>query len=135
MLCLDTNIVSNAINRRRPELANRISAELRAGTPMAIPSIVRFELEHWIAKGGRAERNRAILNQLLAQGFTELPFDAEDALEAGRIRADLEKRGTPIGPYDVLIAAQVRRRSAILVTLNLREFQRVPGLMVTDWGN
>ena len=62
-----------------------------------------------------------------------LPFDAEDAAHAGDIRAHLERKGTPIGPYDYLIAAQARRRGATLVTANRREFERVPGLMVADW--
>ena len=53
---------------------------------------------------------------------------------AADIRASLEALGTPIGPYDVLIAAQARRRNAALVTLNRREFERVPGLIVTNWG-
>jgi tRNA(fMet)-specific endonuclease VapC len=72
------------------------------------------------------------------ESFLELPvsiiaFDAEDAAEAGELRAALARTGTPIGPYDTLIAAQARRRSAALVTLNRREFERVPGLIVTDW--
>ena len=63
-----------------------------------------------------------------------LPFEAEDAAHAGDIRAHLESKGTPIGHYDCLIAAQARRRGATLVTANRREFERVPGLMVMDWG-
>jgi tRNA(fMet)-specific endonuclease VapC len=62
-----------------------------------------------------------------------LPFDAEDAREAGNIRAALFKLGTPIGPYGILIAAQARRRDAILVTSNEREFARVSGLKMEDW--
>ena len=57
----------------------------------------------------------------------------EDAEEAGNIRAALERAGKPIGPYDVLIAAQARRRGATLVTANEREFARVPGLKTEDW--
>jgi tRNA(fMet)-specific endonuclease VapC len=66
-------------------------------------------------------------------GDPTLPFEAEDVAHAGDIRAHPESKGTPIGPYDYLIAAQARRRSAALVTLNVREFSRVPGLIVTDW--
>ena len=62
-----------------------------------------------------------------------MTFDAEDAHEAGDIRALLERAGTPIGPYDILIAAQARRRGATLVTANTREFARVPGLKTEDW--
>ncbi len=71
-------------------------------------------------------------------GFLDLPieivpFDAEDSAQAGDIRAVLAAKGTPIGPYDVMIAAQARRRGAVLVTGDRREFDRVPGLIVTDW--
>jgi tRNA(fMet)-specific endonuclease VapC len=64
---------------------------------------------------------------------TPWPFEPEDAEEAGDIRAALERSGTPIGPYDTLIAAQARRRGALLVTANRREFARVPGLRSEDW--
>jgi tRNA(fMet)-specific endonuclease VapC len=60
-------------------------------------------------------------------------FDAEDAQHAGEIRAQLASMGTPIGPYDALIAGQARARQLMLVTHNIREFVRVPGLQVEDW--
>jgi tRNA(fMet)-specific endonuclease VapC len=69
----------------------------------------------------------------LAGPIRVLNFDAEDARESGDIRAALARAGTPIGPYDVLIAAQARRRGAILVTANKNEFARVPGLQTQDW--
>ena len=133
MFCLDTNIIIYAINRRRPEFAARISEELQAGRTLMVPAIVRFELEYGLAKSQRREANSAILATLLARGFEQPAFDLDDAAEAGDIRAALEAKGAPIGPYDLLIAAQARRRGAALVTLNRREFERVPGLMVTDW--
>ncbi len=133
MFCLDTNIIIHAINRRRPEFAARISEELQAGRTLIVPAIVRFELEYGLAKSQRREANSAILATLLARGFEQPAFDLDDAAEAGDIRAALEAKGAPIGPYDLLIAAQARRRGAALVTLNRREFERVPGLMVTDW--
>ena len=133
MFCLDTNVIIHAINRRRPEFAARISEELQAGRTLIVPAIVRFELEYGLAKSQRREANRAILATLLARGFEQPAFDLDDAAEAGDIRAALEAKGSPIGPYDLLIAAQARRRGAALVTLNRREFERVPGLIVTDW--
>ena len=133
MFCLDTNIIIYAINRRKPEFAARISEELQAGRTLMVPAIVRFELEYGLAKSQRREANSAILATLLARGFEQPAFDLEDAAEAGDIRATLEAKGAPIGPYDLLIAAQARRRGAALVTLNGREFERVPGLMVTNW--
>ena len=123
MFCLDTNIIIHAINRRRPEFAVRISEELQAGRTLMVPAIVRFELEYGLAKSQRREANSAILATLLARGFEQPAFDLDDAAEAGDIRAALEAKGAPIGPYDLLIAAQARRRGAALVTLNRREFQ------------
>jgi len=73
------------------------------------------------------------LDLLLADGIDILDFDAADAKEAGAIRAALRRAGTEIGPYDLLIAAQARRRDATLVTGNAREFARVAGLTVADW--
>ena len=133
MFCLDTSIIIHAINRRRPEFAVRISEELQAGRTLMVPAIVRFELEYGLAKSQRREANSAILATLLARGFEQPAFDLDDAAEAGDIRAALEAKGAPIGAYDLLIAAQARRRGAAMVTLNRREFERVPGLMVTDW--
>ena len=133
MFCLDTNIIIHALNRRRPEFAARISDELRLGRVLMVPSIVRYELEYGFAKSARPSANRDILETLLAKGFEQPAFDSEDAAEAGDIRAALERKGTPIGPYDLVIAAQARRRAATLVTLNRREFARVPGLSVTNW--
>jgi len=81
---------------------------------------------------GRA-RNEAALAQFMTMPLDLVSFDHEDADHAADIRAFLKRAARPIGPYDVLIAAQARRRSAVLVTLDRREFERVPGLMVTDW--
>lgn len=62
-----------------------------------------------------------------------LSFDLEDALHAGEVRASLASAGTPIGPYDVLIAGQATARQLVLLTRNVHEFERVPGLFVDDW--
>jgi len=133
MFCLDTNVIVFAINGRVPAIEQRLQRELAAGTALLIPTIVLFELRYGIAKSVRREASTKVLDAFLAEGFEELLFDAEDAIEAGNIRAALETSGMPIGAYDILIAAQARRRGAVLVTGNRREFERVPGLMVTDW--
>lgn len=131
--CLDTNVIIFALNRRRPLIAKRLSAELSAGTALLVPTVVLFELEYGLAKSVRPEAARHVLDTFLAAGFEQPAFDADDAQEAADIRAYLESKGTPIGPFDYLIAAQARGRGATLVTTNLREFQRVPGLAVADW--
>ena len=133
MFCLDTNVVIFAINGRRPQIAERLDRELAVGRPMLVPAIVMFELEYGCAKSRRPEQSRRALEIFLSAGFDQPAFDVEDAREAGEIRAWLESRGEPIGPYDTLIAAQARRRGATLVTLNTREFERVPGLKIEDW--
>jgi tRNA(fMet)-specific endonuclease VapC len=133
LFCLDTNIVIFALNRRKPEIAARLSSELRAGSTLIVPSIVRFELEYGIAKSSKPAQSREALETLLASGFEQAAFDGADARHAADIRVGVQALGLPIGPYDVLIAAQARRRGAVLVTLNSREFERVPGLMVADW--
>jgi tRNA(fMet)-specific endonuclease VapC len=101
--------------------------------PIALSAIVLFELWFGIAKSERRAENIAELEAFLARGFEILALDGDDAEEAGDIRATLARAGTPIGPYDVLIAAQARRRDATLVTANGREFSRVPGLKIEDW--
>ncbi|SEL74175.1 tRNA(fMet)-specific endonuclease VapC [Bosea lupini] len=133
MFCLDTNVIVYAINGRVPAIEQRLRQELAIGTTLLVPAIVLFELRYGIAKRMRREASTRVLDAFLADGFDVLSFEAEDAAEAGDIRAALETSGMPIGAYDILIAAQARRRGAVLVTVNRREFERVPGLMVTDW--
>jgi tRNA(fMet)-specific endonuclease VapC len=132
MICLDTNIVIASINRRPPHVRSKLQAALASAT-VGIPAIVLFELRFGIAKSARPVENAAVLAEFLALNIVPWPFEAEDAEEAGDIRAELERLGTSIGPYDILIAAQARRRNAILVTANMREFLRVPELNVEDW--
>ncbi len=133
MLCLDTNTVIALIKDQSRTATSRFAAEIRLGSDIQISSIVLSELRYGVAKSKRIKRNRETLELFLSAPVAVLPFDAEDAKEAGEIRAHLVEQGTPLGPFDTLIAAQARRRGAVLVTNNRREFERVPGLMVTDW--
>lgn len=132
MFCLDTNVVIGIINGRATAVEARFR-ETIGRAPVMLSAVALFELRYGYARSDRRSRMEALLATFLAPGIEVLPFDAEDAAEAGGIRAALEAQGTPIGPYDILIAAQARRRGAALVTLNRREFERVPGLIVTDW--
>jgi tRNA(fMet)-specific endonuclease VapC len=133
MICLDTNIVIGIVNGRSSSLRHRFGEQMRAGMPIALPVIALFEMRYGIAKSSRRDRNERVLERFLGLGIEILTFDDEDAAHAGDIRAALESRGTPIGPFDYLIAAQARRRGIALVTLNRFEFDRVPGLIVVDW--
>jgi tRNA(fMet)-specific endonuclease VapC len=133
MICLDTNVVIAVLNDRTSPALARIEAAISAGDTLAISSIVLHELWYGAAKSARPERNAQRITDFLAGPIEVLPFEPADAEEAGEIRAALERAGTPIGPYDVLVAAQARRRDALLVTANEREFARVPRLKFEDW--
>lgn len=134
MFCLYTNVIIGVMTRRTPALDMRLRAELALGTRLLLPAPVLYELRFGASKSAAPERNHARIDDFLEAVPEILDFDEADARQAGDIRAFLEARGAPIGPYDMLIAAQSRRRGSALVTLNRREFERVPGLMVTDWG-
>jgi tRNA(fMet)-specific endonuclease VapC len=133
MICLDTNAVIAVLNDRASPVRTRIDGAIGLGRPLGISSIVLFELRYGAAKSARPERNAQRIADFLSGPIEVLPFESADADEAGAIRVTLEHAGTPIGPYDVLIAGQARRRAALLVTANEREFARVPGLNFEDW--
>jgi len=133
MICLDTNAVIAVLNNPNSPVRMRIDAAIGLGGRLAMSSIVLFELWYGAAKSARPERNAQRIADFLAGPIEVLPFESGDAEEAGDIRAVLERVGTPIGPYDVLVAAQARRRDALLVTANAREFVRVPRLKFEDW--
>jgi tRNA(fMet)-specific endonuclease VapC len=97
---------------------------------VAISAIVAHELFYGAFKSRRATQNVALIDALQ---FAMLEFDGEDARQAGEVRAVLAAKGTPIGPYDVLIAGQAMARDMILITHNRDEFGRVPGLRIEDW--
>jgi tRNA(fMet)-specific endonuclease VapC len=129
--CLDTNTIVRAV-AFDVATVDHLTRELRFGNAVVVPVVVLFELDYGIAKSRFQARNREQLRAFL-EPLEVIEFDEADAREAADVRADLERRGVPIGPYDVLIAAQARRRGAVLVTGNRREFDRVPGLTVTNW--
>ena len=132
MICFDTNAAIALINGN--ERAKRhVSAAVDAGENLAVSTIVVFELRYGAEHSGRKEHNHARVDRFLAGPVDALMLDVADAAEAGRLREELASAGAPIGPYDVLIAGQARRRGASLATANRREFDRVPGLTVIDW--
>jgi tRNA(fMet)-specific endonuclease VapC len=132
VICLETNVVIAVLNGRPPHLAERLEREMLCGA-FALSVVTLFELHYGIARSARRRENAERLAIFLQLPVSVLPLDPEDAEEAGEIRAATERAGTPVGPYDLLIAAQARRRSALLVTANAREFARVPGLRTEDW--
>ena len=94
--------------------------------------VVKAELYFGAYKSTRRDENLALLDEL-SKGFLSLPFDGNAAHQFGRIRAELARAGTPIGPYDLQIAAIALSRGLTLVTHNTREFSRVAGLYLEDW--
>lgn len=127
---LDTNICIYCIKKKPPEVLNKF---LQCNPDdICISSITYSELMHGIEKSQSVEKNRLALALFLSP-IQILPFDAEAAEAYGKIRADLEKRGTPIGPMDMLIAGHAKAEKLILVTNNTREFNRVNDLVVEDW--
>ncbi len=129
MFALDTNTLIYFFKG-----IGRIGDRLMATPPsqILIPSVVLFELEVGIEKSKSPIKRRKQLEEFLAV-VTVQSFGSIEARTAAIIRADLEKRGTPIGPLDTLIAATALARNAVLVTHNTREFKRVPRLEVVDW--
>jgi tRNA(fMet)-specific endonuclease VapC len=125
---LDANAVIGLLNDTTSKLARRTRRERPAD--IAISAIVAHELFYGAFKSRRAAQNVALIDALQ---FAVLEFDKEDARQAGEVRALLASSGTPIGPYDVLVAGQARARNLILITHNTDEFERVPGLRFDDW--
>lgn len=125
---LDTNAVIAVLNDPAGPVARRLRA--LAPTDVAVSVVVMHELYFGACKSQRRAHNLALVDALR---FEVLAFDTEDARHAGDIRAGLAAQGRPIGAYDVLIAGQARARGLVLVTRNLREFDRVPGLSTENW--
>ena len=124
---LDTNSVI-ALNKRHPEL----TARLRQTSPeqFALSSIVLMELYYGAYKSMKTTESLRNIEKL---PFPVLPFTAEDAQRAGHIRAELERLGTPIGNFDLLIAAQTLSHHLTLIAHNVREFSRIAELQWEDW--
>lgn len=125
---LDANAVIAALNEPDGSFGKR----LRAQDPgdVGLSAIAAHELYYGAYRSRRREHNLALVDALL---FEVVEFDREDGRHAGEIRAALASAGTPIGPYDVLIAGQARARDLTLVTANVEEFRRVDGLVLEDW--
>jgi tRNA(fMet)-specific endonuclease VapC len=129
MFALDTNTLSYFFKG-----LGRVEERLLATPPgeIAIPSVVLFELEFGLVRSGKLEQRRKQLQELVAL-VTVLPFGPSEAKAAAQVRYELERAGTRIGPYDVLIAGTALSHSSTLVTHNTSEFGRVAGLMLEDW--
>ncbi len=127
---LDTNICIYAMKNKPEYVLQRLKEEIDNG--ICISSITLAELEYGMKHSSNPAKNEQALLRFLIP-FTILPFNTSAASEYGAIRAHLQNKGTPIDPLDMLIAAHAKSENMILVTNNVREFERVPGLIIENW--
>ena len=126
---LDTNIVIYTMKNRPPKVreAFRLHSD-----EIAISTVTLGELIYGAERSSAPEQNLSDIAGMAAR-LEVLSFDADAAMHFGQVRAELARAGRPIGPYDQMIAGHARSRGFILVTNNLREFERVPGLRTVNW--
>ena len=127
---LDTNICIYAIKHKTETVIKSFLSH--EPEEMCISAITYAELMYGVEKSMAIEKNRIALSLFLSP-LTILEFQASAAEEYGKVRAELESKGMPIGPMDLLIAGHARSEGLILVANNTREFCRVEGLVVEDW--
>ena len=130
MYLLDTNICIYIIKKKPPNVLRKFKT-LKLGD-IGISSITVAELRYGVEKSKYGARNRRAVEQFLTP-LAIADFDAKAAQTYGQIRATLEAKGTPIGPLDTLIAAHALSLGVTLVTNNIKEFSRVPGLKLENW--
>lgn len=130
MYMLDTNICIYAIKNRPETVLQHLKAHLQ--DELCISAITLAELSHGVEKSACPEKNAAALMQFLSI-LEVLPFDDLAAVEYGKICAALQRKGTPIGTMDMLIAGHARAAEAVLVTNNTREFERAADLKLENW--
>lgn len=126
---LDTDICIYVI-KNRPDSARH--AFNRHSGQLCISSVTEMELLFGAEKSAQKDRNLLIVESFTAR-LDVLDFDRQSAMHSAEIRASLSRQGTPIGPYDLMIAGHARAKGLVLITNNEREFQRVDGLRVENW--
>lgn len=126
---LDTNIVIYTIKNRPEQVRELFKAHQGQ---MCISSVSWGELVYGAEKSSRPESNLADIEGMAAR-LEVLPFENKAADHFGQLRAELYKQGKPIGPYDMMIAGHARSLGLILVSNNMKEFERVPGLRLENW--
>lgn len=127
---LDTNVCINYLKGSHLSILQKLSAIPRH--QVVLCDIVKLELYYGAYKSANVEKNLAVLDKLF-NTFENLPFDDRAVIKCAQIRAQLAAKGTPIGPYDLQIAAIALVNDLILVTHNTREFSRIEGLVIEDW--
>ena len=118
---LDTNVCIELLNGKQERVRAHFEGAVASGSAVYVPAIVYFELRYGACKSDRQARNKLRIESFFLAKVQSLPFDERDAQEAGSLRNELRAIGLPIGPYDLLIAAQARARNLVLVLHNVRE--------------
>jgi len=130
MYLLDTNICIYIIKKKPIEVLKKLKTKSK--NDIYVSSITVAELEYGAAKSAFPEKNKISLIEFLSI-FNILNFDDNDAVEFGMIKAELVKKGRIIGPMDLLISAQAKAKKLILVTNNVKEFERVENIKIENW--
>jgi len=128
---LDTDICIYLIKKKPHSVIQELSK--LATSDIALSTVTLFELKFGVENSHQRERAASALQDFIAPIQHVLPLDVRAASGAAKIRADLKRQGTPIGPYDLLIAAIACSNDLILVSNNIREFQRIDGLKLENW--
>ena len=126
---LDTNIVIYTIKNRPAQVR---AAFKQHDNQMCISAVTLGELIYGAERSSQPERNLADIEGMVAR-LEVVPFEAHASVHFGQLRAELYRAGKPIGPYDMMIAGHARALGLILVTNNMKEFERVSGLRIENW--
>lgn len=126
---LDTNICIYVMKTYPPDLRDRFNT---LAEQLCISSITLGELHYGAEKSGRRAENLTAIEQFVAR-LEVLSFGDKAAAHYGQLRAELERMGTPCGPHDMQIGGHARSEGLILVTNNMREFARMPGIRAENW--
>ena len=127
---LDTSICVDLIRQRSEPILRKLKR--RRPEDLCVSAVTLNELEYGVAKSSDPDKNRLALAEFMTP-ITVVPYDERVAGDYGRVRAELERAGTPIGSLDMMIAAHALALGLTLVTSNEKEFQRLPGLKIENW--
>jgi len=130
---LDTNACIALINGSSVPVRRRFKEALASGSVVCVSTVALYELWYGVAKSAKRDYNTERVQAFLGGPIHVVPFDEADARAAGEVRTLLEQEHRTIGAYDLMLAGQAARRGMTLVTANVREFERVDGLMWEDW--
>lgn len=128
---LDTDTCVSIIRSKSPRILQKLAQH--AVTEVAVSANTVAELQYGVEKSSRPIQNQQALIRFLLP-LNVLDFDVAAASEYGRVRTFLERHGLAIGPLDTLIGSHAMAQGLIVITSNVREFSRIPGLLVEDWG-